>query len=155
LNALRDDVIHSLKQLEETSDVKDGMDICVCLMDFKSGKLQYAGANNPLYTFINNELTDIRGDKQPVAIHERMVPFTNHEIQLKKGNTFYIFSDGFVDQFGGELQKKFLSKNFKRVLGEIQDLPMIEQGAKLDVIFEEWRKDVEQIDDVVVVGVRY
>ena len=90
----------------------------------------------------------------PVAIHENMKPYTNHWIDLKKGDTFYIFSDGYPDQFGGPNQKKFLSKNFKRVLGDLQQKSMLEQGAELDKIFEEWRKDLEQIDDVTVIGVR-
>jgi len=154
LNALRDDVIRSLKQMEETSDVKDGMDMCICLLDLEKRSLQFAGANNPLWIISNGELSEIKGDKMPVSIHETMKPYTNHWIDLKKGDTFYIFSDGYPDQFGGPNQKKFLSKNFKRVLGELQNKSMLEQGAELDKIFEDWRKDVEQIDDVTVIGVR-
>ncbi|MFC2080594.1 YfiR/HmsC family protein [Bacteroidota bacterium] len=154
LNSLRDDVISSLKQMEETSDVKDGMDMCVCLLDLEKKSLQFAGANNPIWMISKGELTEIKADKMPVAVHETMEPYTNHWIDLKKGDTFYIFSDGFVDQFGGPNQKKFLSKNFKRVLSELQHKSMLEQGAELDKIFEEWRKDVEQIDDVTVIGVR-
>jgi len=154
LNALRDDVIRSLKQMEETSDVKDGMDMCICLLDLEKRSLQFAGANNPLWMISNGELSEIKGDKMPVSIHETMKPYTNHWIDLKKGDTFYIFSDGYPDQFGGPNQKKFLSKNFKRVLGELQNKSMLEQGAELDKIFEDWRKDVEQIDDVTVIGVR-
>jgi serine phosphatase RsbU (regulator of sigma subunit) len=155
LNALRDEIITSLKQDEDTSDVKDGMDMCVCLLDFQNKSLQFAGANNPLWIFSNGELKEIKGDKMPVSIHEHMNPFTNHWLDLKKGDTFYIHSDGFADQFGGPNQKKFLSKNFKTVLSEMQDKPMLDQGAELDRIFEEWRKDVEQIDDVTVIGVRF
>ena len=155
LNALREEVMSALKQEEEASDVKDGMDMCVCLLDAPNQSLQFAGANNPLWIFSKGELTEIKGDKMPVAIHESMNPFTNHWIDLKKGDTFYIHSDGFADQFGGPNQKKFLSKNFKRVLSEMLNRPMLEQGAELDKIFEEWRKDVEQIDDVTVIGVRY
>ena len=155
LDALRQEIIVALKQMEATSDVKDGMDMAACLIDFSNGQLQFAGAHNSLYHFSNNELTEIKADKMPVAIHEQMDNFTNHEIQMKKGDTIYLFSDGFADQFGGPKQKKFLSKNFKAALLEMQDMPMIEQGKKLDVIFEEWRKEVEQVDDVTVIGVRY
>jgi len=155
LNSLRDEIISALKQMEATSDVKDGMDMSACLIDFSNGKLQFAGAQNPLYHFSREELVEIKADKMPVAIHEKMEPFSNHEIQLEKGDTIYIFSDGFVDQFGGPKQKKFLSKNFKAVLSDMQDMPMIEQGKKLDAIFEEWREEVEQVDDVTVIGVRY
>ena len=154
MNTLRDDVVGALKQMDETSDVKDGMDMCICLLDLEKKSLQFAGANNPLWIISNGELTEIKGNKMPVSIHEKMDPYTNHWIDLKKGDTFYIFSDGFADQFGGPNQKKFLSKNFKKVLGELQQKSMLEQGAELDNIFEKWRKEVEQIDDVIVIGVR-
>jgi serine phosphatase RsbU (regulator of sigma subunit) len=155
LNNLRENIIDSLKQLAVGSDVKDGMDMCVCLIDFNKSKLQFAGANNPLWLISDSELTEIKGDKMPVAIHENMAPFRNHTLDLKKGDTFYIFSDGYADQFGGPNQKKLLNKNFKAILQEVQDLSMLEQGAKIDEYFENWRKDMEQIDDVVVIGIRY
>lgn len=154
INSLRDEIIRALKQKDSGSELKDGMDICVCLLDPEKRSLQFAGALCPLWILSKGELTEIKGDKMPVAIHETMKPFSNHWIDLKQGDTFYIFSDGFVDQFGGPNQKKYLSKNFKNTLGEIQSKSMYEQGAELDRIFEEWRKDVEQIDDVTVIGVR-
>jgi serine phosphatase RsbU (regulator of sigma subunit) len=154
INSLRDEVIRSLKQKESDSEIKDGMDICVCLLDPEKRTLQFAGALCPLWIISNGELSEIKGDKMPVAIHETMKPFTNHWIDLKQGDTFYIFSDGFADQFGGPNQKKYLSKNFKKTLGNLQAKTMYQQGAELDRIFEEWRKDIEQIDDVTVIGVR-
>ena len=154
MNTLRENVIHSLKQKQDDSSVKDGMDMCICLLDLEKRTLQFAGANNPLWIISKGELTEIKGDKMPVAIHETMKPYTNHWIDLKKGDTFYIFSDGFADQFGGPNQKKFLSKNFKDSLTEMQKKSMLEQGAELDKIFEEWRKEVEQVDDVTIIGVR-
>lgn len=154
INHLREDIIHALKQKDSESEIKDGMDICVCLLDPEKRSLQFAGAFCPLWILSKGELTEIKGDKMPVAIHETMKPFTNHWIDLKQGDTFYIFSDGFVDQFGGPNQKKYLSKNFKVTLRDLQAKTMYDQGAELDRIFEEWRKDVEQIDDVTVIGVR-
>jgi len=154
INTLREEIIRALKQKDSGSEIKDGMDICVCLLDPEKRSLQFAGALCPLWILSKGELTEIKGDKMPVAIHDTMKPFTNHWIDLKQGDTFYIFSDGFVDQFGGPNQKKYLSKNFKNTLGEIQSKSMYEQGAELNRIFEEWRKDVEQIDDVTVIGVR-
>jgi len=154
INHLREEIIHALKQKNATNEIKDGLDICVCLLDPENRSLQFAGAFCPLWVLSKGELTEIKGDKMPVAIHETMKPFTNHWLDLKQGDTFYIFSDGFVDQFGGPNQKKYLSKNFKVTLGELQAKNMYEQGAELDRIFEEWRKDVEQIDDVTVIGVR-
>jgi serine phosphatase RsbU (regulator of sigma subunit) len=130
------------------------MDMCICLLDPAKRSLQFAGANNPLWVISDGELSEIKGDKMPVAVHASMKPYTNHWLDLKQDDTFYIFSDGFVDQFGGPNQKKFLSKNFKKVLSELQVKSMLDQGAELDRVFEEWRKDVEQIDDVIVIGVR-
>jgi len=155
LNVLREYIIQSLKQVVQTSGIKDGMDMCVCLIDFKKNKMQFAGANNPLWIFSNGQLNDIKGDKMPVAIHDNMPPFTNHVVDIKKGDTFYIFSDGYADQFGGPQQKKILNKNFKMLLLKVQNLPMLEQGAKIDEFFEDWRKELEQIDDVCVIGIRY
>lgn len=154
INALREEIIRALKQQESASELKDGLDISVCFLDQEKRSLQFAGALSPLWIISNGKLTEIKGDKMPVAIHDTMKPFTNHWVDLKQGDTFYIFSDGFADQFGGPNQKKYLSKNFKKTLGELQEKSMYEQGAELDSVFEEWRKDIEQIDDVTVIGVR-
>jgi serine phosphatase RsbU (regulator of sigma subunit) len=83
-----------------------------------------------------------------------MDPFTLHEIELKRGDTFYTFSDGYADQFGGPDQKKFLAKNFRKVLLSIQHLSMIDQGTHLEEVFTDYRQEAEQVDDVVVIGVR-
>jgi serine phosphatase RsbU (regulator of sigma subunit) len=155
LNVLREYIIQSLKQVVQTSGIKDGMDMCVCLIDFKKNKMQFAGANNPLWIFADGKLNEIKGDKMPVAIHDNMPPFTNHVVDIKKGDTFYIFSDGYADQFGGPQQKKILNKNFKMLLLKVQNLPMLEQGSKINEFFEDWRKELEQIDDVCVIGIRY
>jgi len=154
MNSLRDYVIKSLKQKEQTSEIKDGMDMCICKYDFNNQILDFAGANNPLYLFRNGELIEVKGDKMPVAIHDQMKPFTKHRFELQKKDTFYVFSDGYMDQFGGTHMKKYLSKNFKNTLLEMQLIPMLQQGGRLNEIFEDWRKDVEQIDDVTIIGVR-
>jgi serine phosphatase RsbU (regulator of sigma subunit) len=153
LNRLRDKIIDALKQ-EKGSILKDGMDMSVCLFDKATRSLQFSGANNPLYLISDGNLRQIKGDKMPVAIHEVMEPFALHELQLKKGDTFYTFSDGFADQFGGPEQKKYMVKNFRKLLLSIQDLTMLEQRNYLDEVFSEYRKDVEQVDDVVVIGVK-
>ena len=153
LNHLRKKIIEALRQ-KTGSIVKDGMDMTVCLFDRKTLQLQFSGANNPLYLVSDGQLTQIKGDKMPVAIHDIMDPFSIHHLKLKRGDTFYTFSDGFVDQFGGPQRKKFLAKNFKNLLLSVQDLSMIEQGNRLDEVFTDYRLDVEQIDDVVVIGVK-
>ena len=142
-------------QVADEDSVKDGMDMAVCVIDFEKDTLWFAGANNPLYLIRNNELVHYRADKMPVAIHYRMQPFTRHEIKLEKGDAFYIFSDGFADQFGGPEGKKFMSAQLKRTLIEIANEPMIKQGEILNNIFETWKGDSPQIDDVTLMGVRY
>ncbi len=154
LNTLREKVIEALKQ-EAGSDMKDGMDMTVCVIDYERNKLQFSGANNPLYHLRDGVISRVKGDKMPVAIHEVMDDFSLHEMDLEKGDTFYTFSDGYADQFGGPGNKKFLIKNFRNLIVSIQYLPLVEQGARLDEVFEDYRKDVEQVDDVVVIGLRY
>lgn len=152
---LRQGVIKSLKQVLDEDTVKDGMDIAVCTVDFNDNVLWYAGANNPLYLVRGGELTHYRADKMPVAIHYKMQPFTRHRIELQKGDAFYIFSDGYADQFGGPNERKFMSAKLKETLVEMVSKPMLEQGEKLNEIFEEWRGDNPQVDDVTLIGVRY
>jgi serine phosphatase RsbU (regulator of sigma subunit) len=152
---LRQGVIKSLNQVAEEESIKDGMDIAVCVVDFGKNILYYAGANNPLYLIRDKELVHYRADKMPVAIHYKMTPFTLQEIELKKGDTFYIFSDGYADQFGGPKEKKFMSAQLKETLVAMAGMPMLEQAARLNEIFEEWRGDSSQVDDVTVIGVRY
>ena len=155
INSLREGVIKSLKQVMDEDTVKDGMDISVCTVDFSQNVLWWAGGNNPLYLIRNGELNHYRPDKMPVAVHYRMQPFTLNKIDLQKGDAFYIFSDGYCDQFGGPNEKKFMSAKLKEKLVEIHQQPMIEQGKILDRIFEEWRGDHPQVDDVTLIGVRY
>jgi serine phosphatase RsbU (regulator of sigma subunit) len=155
LNELRENIIHSLGQIAEGDSVKDGMDMAICVVDFEKDLLWYAGANNPLYLIRDNELMHYRADKMPVAIHYRMDPFTRHEIPLKKGDAFYVFSDGYADQFGGPEEKKFMTAQLKRTLVDIVNEPMMKQGERLNEIFETWRGDSPQIDDVTLIGVRY
>ncbi|MBN1387156.1 MAG: DUF4154 domain-containing protein [Bacteroidales bacterium] len=155
LNILRDEIIHSLKQSIEEDRVKDGMDMTVLAIDFKNDKVKLAGANNPLCIVRNSKLLTFKVDKMPVAIHYNMKPFSLQEIELKKGDCLYMFSDGFGDQFGGPKGKKFMVKNLKDELVKLSNLPMLKQGGKLSEIFEEWKGDSPQVDDVTVIGIRY
>ena len=152
---LRQGIIKSLNQVAEEDSIKDGMDIAVCLVDFDKNLLWYAGANNPLYLVRGGELTHYRADKMPVAIHYRMTPFTLNKIELQKGDAFYIFSDGFSDQFGGPKQKKFMSLQLRETLIAMAGKPMLQQGERLNEIFEEWRGESPQVDDVTLIGIRY
>lgn len=155
VNKLRDEVIKALKQSVEDDRVKDGLDMAVCVINFKTNILEFSGANSPLMLIRGTELTQYRGDKMPVSIHYNMQPFTKQTIQLCKGDCLYMFTDGFCDQFGGPEQKKFMSARLKEKLIEVSPLPMLKQGEKLNAIFEEWRGDNPQVDDVAMVGLRY
>ena len=152
---LRQGVIKSFNQVVDEDSLKDGMDIAICTVDFDTDTLWFSGANSPLYLIRGGELIHYRGDKMPIAIHYRMQPFTLHKIELQKGDKFYIFSDGFADQFGGPKQKKFMSMQLKQTLVAMNDTPMLKQAEELNKIFEEWRGDSPQVDDVTLIGVKY
>jgi len=148
------------QQLEEKfesseEEVRDGMDLALCCLDTDKNILQYAGANNPLWVIRKNgELQEIKPDPQPIGKHENRKPFTNHELQLNKGDTIYIFSDGYPDQFGGPRGRKFMYAQFKEMLFKMQDKPMAKQKEILDTAFEDWKGEQEQTDDVCVIGVK-
>lgn len=150
LDKTKDIVLQEFEKSED--DVKDGMDIALCSL--AGDQLQYAGAHNPLWIIRNDEILETKADKQPIGKFWKTEPFTTHTIDLLKGDTIYIFSDGYVDQFGGEKSKKFKSKAFKELLISIQHLSMEEQRLFIDETFEKWRGDIDQIDDVCVIGVR-
>lgn len=137
-------------------NVQDGMDIALCALNMKQRTLQYAGAHNPLWIIGKDatEVQEIRADKQPIGKYTAAQPFTTHTVQLNEGDTIYIFSDGYQDQFGGERGKKFKSVNLKKLLLSVSTLPMHEQREKIDREFENWKGDLEQLDDVCVIGVQ-
>jgi serine phosphatase RsbU (regulator of sigma subunit) len=145
-------VIDALQQRGLSGEAKDGMDIALISIDANEGKLEYAGAYNALIMIRNGEVTDLPGDKMPIAIYDYMRDFTKHEIKIEKGDVFYMFSDGYEDQFGGPDGKKFKSKRLKCLLLDIRNQPMEKQKEILERTFEEWKGDLPQVDDVVVVG---
>jgi len=155
LNELRIQVMETLHQKGDPGEAKDGMDMVVCKYYRKEHRLHFAGANNPLYLIREGELTEYKTDKMPVSIHEVMIPFTRHEVKIKKGDAIYIFSDGYADQFGGPIGKKFKYRAFKDLLIDHVEQPMEKQALILDQTFEEWKGDIEQIDDVVVIGMKF
>jgi serine phosphatase RsbU (regulator of sigma subunit) len=152
LNHLREKVIGALQQQGISGETRDGMDIAVVCIDSEAGKLGYAGAYNPLVMIRNGELNETPGDKMPVGFYENMHPFGKHEITVEKGDVIYMFSDGYEDQFGGPDGKKFKSKRLKNLLLEIHRYPMEKQKESLERNFEEWKGDLSQVDDIVVVG---
>ena len=157
LDHLNDEVVNTLQKQAEDGEVKDGMDISLIVHDMEKRELEFAGAYNPLYLIRNKELMVTKADRFAIGwtSAESGQKFTNHKIKLEKGDTTYIFSDGFADQFGGEQGKKFMIRNLKKLLIDIQDLSMEEQKSRLEETFETWRGNEEQIDDVIVIGTRY
>lgn len=152
LDKTRELVLQEFEKSEE--DMNDGMDIALCSLE--GNNLIYAGANNSIWIIRKDskEIEEIKADKQPIGDYRHPKPFTSHEVKLDTGDTFYIFSDGYVDQFGGERGKKYKSINFKRFLLSIQDFKMEEQRTLIDDNFEQWKNGFEQVDDVCVIGVR-
>ena len=150
LNKTRDIVIETFEKSE--NNIKDGMDIALCRIE--GNKIQYAGANNPLWIIRNNELIETKGDKQPIGKYMNKQPFTNHEVELQKGDTIYLLTDGYPDQFGGEKGKKYKYRQLKEKLISIVNLPLNEQKESLHQEFIQWKGDLEQIDDVCIIGVK-
>lgn len=159
LNELRKEIKHSLRQTGKKEEMRDGMDIALCVIDSKNNIMQYSGAHNPLYIIRNHngnsEIKEIKADSMPVGIHFLGdKSFTNHEIQLEIGDTFYIFSDGFTDQIGGENHHRFTSERFKKLLLTIYDKPLYEQKEILEKTLKDWMGMHSQTDDILVIGVR-
>lgn len=155
LNQLSGQVIRSLHQTWNNNIPRDGMEMGLCVIDNRKQKLQYSGAFRPLYFISNNELKEFKGDTMPVGIYEdEDLSFTNTEVILHKGDVFYLFSDGYVDQIGGTDRKTFRSENLKKLLIKISKLSMDEQKEALENNLSEWKGDLEQIDDILVLGIR-
>ena len=159
LNELRKEIKHSLRQTGKKEESRDGMDMALCVIDNKKNILQYSGAHNPLYLITNDngepELKEIKADPMPVGVHfSSDKSFTNHEIQLRFGDTFYIFSDGFADQIGGSNNHRFTSERLKKLLLDIHENPMYEQKEILEQTLKDWMGEHSQRDDILVIGVR-
>ena len=156
---LREEVIKALKQTGATGESRDGMDISLLRMEYKeqSSKslLEFAGANNPLILIRNGKLMEYKGDKQPIGIYSGVAkPFTNQVIEVQQGDSIYLYTDGYADQFGGHKNKKFKYAQLKELLITIAALPMDVQKEKLKINFDAWKASNEQVDDVLVIGIK-
>ena len=173
LDNLRSKVKKMLAQKGKAEEQKDGMDMAIAIIDKEKKELQFAGAHNPLYLIRNSSqlagteaelkaslvvndshLFELKGDKQPIGVHWEEKKFTNHRVRLMDHDTLYVFSDGFVDQFGGEQRKKYKSKRFKELLLSFQKESMDKQKQLLEDALESWSGDIDQIDDVCIIGLR-
>ena len=171
LDELRSKIIKELNQTGAEGENKDGMDMSLIRLDVNTKELEWSGANNPLWVIKNKlekdnsvlnlsissndkHLYEIKSDKQPISYYPDSKPFTNHRINLETGDSIYLFTDGYADQFGGEKGKKFKYKPFKELLISISNNSMLDQKKTLEINFIEWKGDLEQIDDVCVVGVK-
>ncbi|MBK7129388.1 MAG: GAF domain-containing protein [Crocinitomicaceae bacterium] len=153
LNRIVSKTLHN--STEKGTNIKDGMDMAICSLNLDTNELQFAGAFNPLYLVRNGEMEEIKGDKFPIGAGFSQNPeFTNNLIQLQEGDCIYLFSDGYADQFGGPKGKKFKYSRFKEILVEIHQKEMAEQHDILHALIEEWQGDLEQIDDVCVIGIK-
>jgi len=156
LTRLKDHVIKTLHQTQNYTSARDGMEMALFILDLESGKLQFSGARRPLYMVRDNQLSELPGDRMPLGISDDGVSlFTNKEMEYKKDDIIYLFSDGYVDQLGGPERKTFKTKKFKDMLLNNSHLSMNEQKEVLDTTLEEWKGNVEQIDDILVIGIKF
>jgi len=156
MDELNAGVINTLNENQNDTSIKDGMDMALCIFNFEEKKVEFAGANNPMILIRDGEVKMYRGDRFPIGVYEGNVskPFTNNEIDINTGDCIYLFSDGYPDQFGGPDGKKFMLKRFQELLREIHTLPMNQQREILIQELNKWRGDNEQVDDILVIGIR-
>jgi serine phosphatase RsbU (regulator of sigma subunit) len=153
LNLMREKIMQALHQTGSCRDAQDSIDIGLCIIDNSTGILQYSGANRPLIMIRKGELTEFRPDKMTLGVAPvKEAAFTNNCIETKPGDSFYLFSDGFADQFGEITDKKFKYKHFKRIIHSFEELPMSQQKQHLENAFNEWKGKTQQVDDVLVIG---
>jgi serine phosphatase RsbU (regulator of sigma subunit) len=157
LDSLREYIMKALHQTGDIDEQKDGIDMAFCIIDYETETLHFAGAFSPLYIIKNsNRLIEIPGDKMPIGVAaEEETSFKNHEIDLKDGDMVYLFSDGYVDQFGGLEGKKFKYRPFRNTLLSICNLPIEIQKKKLLEKYLVWKGKQTQLDDISIFGFRY
>lgn len=152
LDKARELVLESLAKSGE--GINDGMDISLCAVHTKTGKVTWSGANNNLWYLRGNALCEVKAHKQPIGRSNTPSPFPTHEVPMSKGDIFYLVTDGFADQFGGDKGKKFKRRQLESLLHATGSMPLATQQRTLDHVFENWRGELEQVDDVTIVGIR-
>ena len=155
LYRLRDHVIKALHQTNKYTGTRDGIEMALCIFDMENQKLQFSGAFRSMYLIRDNHLQDITGDNMPIGIYDdEQSPFTKKEMALKQDDLIYLFTDGYADQIGGPDRKTFKSSRFRELLLDISHLPMKLQKQHLERKIDEWKGDLEQVDDMLVIGMQ-
>ena len=155
LNHTRTKIIQTLKKDGSKEGGKDGMDASLISFDFKNSILTYAAANNPIWIVRENKMLEFAADKMPIGKHDKdTISFTQHIINLQKNDVVYALTDGIPDQFGGTNGKKFMYKQLKDLLIKISNFSMQEQHETLKLSLNNWKGDLEQVDDILVIGIR-
>jgi len=155
LEKLRNFMITSLHQTGSKGETQDGIEIALCIIDRKAGTLEFSGANRPVYLVRGNSVQNLKPDRMPIGIYDHQVrPFTNQKVKFKKNDALYLFSDGYVDQLGGPRRKTFRSRRFRELLTEVQNEAMENQKRHLNDALTKWQGEVEQIDDILVIGIK-
>jgi serine phosphatase RsbU (regulator of sigma subunit) len=150
---MREKIMKALHQTGSIEETKDSIDIALCIIESGAGSLQYAGANRPLIRIRNGELSEFKPDKMTIGIAPQAEkPFSNKIIDTQQGDSYYLFSDGFADQFGEITDKKFKYKQFKQLLLSVTGLSMASQKECLEYSFKDWKGKLQQNDDVLVFG---
>ncbi|MFN8206497.1 MAG: SpoIIE family protein phosphatase [Bacteroidales bacterium] len=153
LNQLRERVMKALHQTGEWDEQKDGMDIALCMIDKERHEMQFAGANNPLYLVREGTLLEFKGDKMPIGISAGIEKsFSNQRIKLEEGDKAYLFTDGYIDQFGGDSRKKFKPTPLKNLIIAHAGYPLEQQKDILEQTLLTWQNDLPQVDDILAVG---
>ncbi|HXB12070.1 MAG TPA: SpoIIE family protein phosphatase, partial [Bacteroidia bacterium] len=152
LDKVRELVLETFEKSE--SNVQDGMDISLCCINVNSKEVQWSGAFNSLWYIQSGDMKELAADKQPIGKVDRPIPFNTHNLKLQKGDTIYLFTDGYADQFGGPKGKKFKYKQMQEELLAISQKPLAEQSIVLERKLEEWKGGLEQVDDILVIGIR-
>lgn len=155
LESLRRKLVVALGQNTENISIKDGIEGSVLNFNPVTSSIKYSGTQNPIIHFRNNEMNEIKADKIPIGFYEKASGFSLKQLDIESGDMVYLYTDGYFDQFGGPNMKKIKSKNFKELLFQYHNLPLETQKEKLQEYFLSWKKEVEQTDDILVMGIKF
>ncbi|MFN8240898.1 MAG: tetratricopeptide repeat protein [Bacteroidales bacterium] len=155
LDQLREGIISTLKQKGTVGETRDGMDISICIIDMERRIIDFAGANNPVYLVRKGSMIKLAADRMPIGLHvSDPTPFTRNEKDYLENDIIYLFTDGYADQFGGPKNKKFMYKPFQDLLVKISGNEMAQQKELLEKTFNNWKGSNDQVDDVLVIGIK-